>query len=559
MASVSTIDNQLPLLQSDSENSLPSDDNNVKPFGQWLQMKSETEDDARPVQFKQHETREEDAMKAQKDQPQGTRLFAEEAPEKAKASSKLFKNEVAGSKLPGNDKAAPKSGEENVLRLKGHLKQGSISQAKAAEVTKSATEASKSGTTTLAGTGKVNNAADSVRTGNAKQVSKTPLGKVLEGAIEISRPPRKPDSTTQASPVRKGTEAMTQLKSNVKAIFNSLTPIKSAANQGASVVRQSSQGNTRSASMDKVKPIRLTTLPAAQPANRQGGKTTLQHLQARKSVQLDAGKLTAKHAQAEETLVIYRPNGKKPGAMLPDTPLTGKKGKSKLSKNVRAQHAAQIQPNRQQPASAEGFQAASRDVDFTQDNNLVQTMLNQSGQADSASSEGANADANQQNLLGKNQAGQHVSAEKSAGKTAQAFASWTSSWLKTLSERSGQMTRQDPNWKILEMKLDEGDGHMTIKVMREEEHVTISVQFTDNALREHAETQSSQILESLKEQYGKDVTFSFADHRESALDSSLRDQEARRRRLINKAVQPEQPVPGPRYNPLAPDQHMWIG
>ena len=80
------------------------------------------------------------------------------------------------------------------------------------------------------------------------------------------------------------------------------------------------------------------------------------------------------------------------------------------------------------------------------------------------------------------------------------------------------------------MRLDKGDGNMTIKVMREDEHISVSVQFTDDVMRAQAESQSAQILESLKEQYGQNVKFSFGNHQDSAFDSQLQDRGEHRRR-----------------------------
>ena len=161
--------------------------------------------------------------------------------------------------------------------------------------------------------------------------------------------------------------------------------------------------------------------------------------------------------------------------------------------------------------------------------------------------------------MGKSESNVQVSTPKGTGKAVSAHASRSLSWLKALSDRTAQFTKQDPNWKVLEMKLDKGDGRMTVKVMREDEHVSVSVQFSDDTLRANAESQMSQILESLKEQYGKDVSFTFGDQEDADLHAALEQKASRKRRQGDRSIQAEQPVQMESYNAHAPDQRMWIG
>lgn len=66
----------------------------------------------------------------------------------------------------------------------------------------------------------------------------------------------------------------------------------------------------------------------------------------------------------------------------------------------------------------------------------------------------------------------------------------------------------EDDWKVLEMKLDEGQGTMTVRARRDEDKVTISVNFTDPQLRAMAIEQTDRLQETLRAQYSMQVDFS---------------------------------------------------
>ena len=161
--------------------------------------------------------------------------------------------------------------------------------------------------------------------------------------------------------------------------------------------------------------------------------------------------------------------------------------------------------------------------------------------------------------MGRSEAAAQLASSKSTAKAAPTYASRSVAWLKALADRTGQMNRQDPNWKVLEMKLDRGHGQTTIKVSREDDQVSIAVQFSDEAVRAQAESQSTQILESLKEQYGEDVAFSFTNEQKSNSSSSMDERASRRRRLRADVIAQEKAAQTQPYARSNPDQHIWIG
>ena len=92
-------------------------------------------------------------------------------------------------------------------------------------------------------------------------------------------------------------------------------------------------------------------------------------------------------------------------------------------------------------------------------------------------------------------------------------------WLRTLSERTSMLDKTNPQWKVLEMKLEKGNGTMTVKVMKEADHVSVAVNFSEPEVKALAEAQYNQILENLEEQYNQEVRFSFNDREQSPYES----------------------------------------
>lgn len=391
--------------------------------------------------------------------------------------------------------------------------------------------------------------------------------------------------------------ALEQLKTNVKAIFNSLPSNKSSATFAAAT--RSGAHNVSLAPpvvVDKVKPIRLGMQAAKQAPKAAESKTTVQYLKARKATNLaDSSQLKAKvkatdraaahrveltETAAQREVITAKEN--KPSVAVNDQSDAKKISKPVEKSNIELIRDASRKSSRKQRllskarsiiagrfnrnASAQqgaqqagDFSQSVRDVDGAKDNFQLHAISNQAAQTEFAGLETSSGDANSQNLLGKSETTAQASAAKKSSKASRAYAARSLSWVRSISEQTAALNRRDPNWKVLEMRLDKGDGHMTIKVMREDEHVSVSVQFTDDTMRAQAESQASQILETLKEEYGQDVKFSFADKKESAFDSELRDQHTRRRRLQREAQPVDKPVISTTYNPLGSDQHQWIG
>ena len=81
-------------------------------------------------------------------------------------------------------------------------------------------------------------------------------------------------------------------------------------------------------------------------------------------------------------------------------------------------------------------------------------------------------------------------------------------WMHTLLENGLDGLSFDEEWKVLEMKLDEGQGTMTVRARRDEEKVSITVNFSDPQLRALAAEQADRLQETLRAQYQTDVDFS---------------------------------------------------
>lgn len=86
----------------------------------------------------------------------------------------------------------------------------------------------------------------------------------------------------------------------------------------------------------------------------------------------------------------------------------------------------------------------------------------------------------------------------------------SAAWLRTMTQSQLPFSVGD-GWQVLEMKLDEGDGTVTIKAKPGDERVAVSVGFSDPTLRALASAQVDRIQEALQEAYNTSVDLSFAD------------------------------------------------
>lgn len=81
-------------------------------------------------------------------------------------------------------------------------------------------------------------------------------------------------------------------------------------------------------------------------------------------------------------------------------------------------------------------------------------------------------------------------------------------WMRAMLQDGLSELSLEDDWKVLEMKLDEGQGTMTVRARRDEDKVTISVNFTDSHLRALATEQADRLQETLRAQYATQVDFS---------------------------------------------------
>ncbi len=580
MANVSSVDNNLPALQASSEPSAGTDNNAVIPFGQWLAQENEPRDVPRPIRFKEQANQENDSKKPAP-ASKNKKLFAEQLEKPAKQTRSLFRAKTAT-----NGQQNQVNGKPDTTQASGKLTAAQARTTKTSVAFKAAPATGQASTdsaplqvgkavTTERSTTKQGKTASTRATVNTKGAA---ANQMLSTKAASTGKATQAAATATTQP-----DALTKLKTDVKAIFNSLTPLKTTTPSKTSTMRAFDQPNqpkqpTVTLSTDKVKPIRLTTEPVIKATATKEGKTTLEHLKARKTVRLGSNNAT----QQTETQVILRDtdatakaeNAGKKGAtagktlgdratqVLTATENLEKPGRAgKKARGRKAKKAQRVQQGRQQhlPTAAQDPTAMLKDAEAVREGTQLQQAAMQGQGIDGSQTDSASADSNANNLMARSETGAQVSTSKSTAKASQAYASRSLSWLKALSDKTGQMSRQDPNWKVLEMKLDRGDGQMTIKVSREDDRVSISVQFSDDTVRAQAESQSAHILESLKEQYGDDVAFSFADEQKSAFSSTMDERATRRRRLRAAVVAKENAVQTERYARSNPDQHIWIG
>lgn len=84
----------------------------------------------------------------------------------------------------------------------------------------------------------------------------------------------------------------------------------------------------------------------------------------------------------------------------------------------------------------------------------------------------------------------------------------TLNWLRSMVDDGLSGFSIQDDWKVIEMKLEEGQGTMTVRARRDDEKIAISVNFTDPQLRALALENADRLQESLRSQYQTDVDFS---------------------------------------------------
>ncbi|MEM8486294.1 MAG: hypothetical protein AAF564_12150 [Bacteroidota bacterium] len=586
MANVPSVDNNLPIIQAGKEPAAGTDNEAVVPFGQFLAQESEPEPTHRPIQFKEQANKENEEQAPAKKNKQ---LFAEKLAKPARKLRSLFKSKTAASAQPEQAVAGKSKASKAKAGVTKTAATGIAAQTASTVRTTAKSVAFKaSGKSLSASTG-----APQLQTGKAVL---TTASKTNGTALSTTSTRSKSGQATQpvkgqpielptASAARNAAasattkpDTLTQLKTDVKAIFNSLTPLKTSSSSQTTNLRAFNQPKqpTVTLSTDRVKPIRLTSSPVIKESASKDGKTTLAHLKARKSTRLD----TKGNDQQADTRVIIRDTESKGESLTQKATAGAKKAgnmaaqvsaaneglekpirmskKARLRSQKKAQRIAQAR-QQQAPVAGQETPGVFKDVEAMRETMQTQQATLQAQTTDSSQTDASSADSNANNLMGRSEAAAQLANTKSTGKATQAYASRSLSWLKALADRTGQMSRQDPSWKVLEMKLDRGDGQMTIQVSREDDHVSIAVQFSDDAVRAQAESQSAHIRESLKEQYGEDVAFSFTNQQKSDFSSSMDERASRRRRLRADVIAQEKAVQTQTYARSNPDQHIWIG
>lgn len=362
-------------------------------------------------------------------------------------------------------------------------------------------------------------------------------------------------------------DILAKLKADVKAIFSKLPPLHESESASKQPVKnaKSSGTPTVSAAIDKVRPFRITTQPAEIGNLRKKPQSTLDHLNARDS--LKGRLLDGQHGQARESVIplakmsrtgrLSSSNLAEAHLIDPDATRVLRPANSTARRIQKtARKGAHLNPledrhYRTTPLAEKGIEIKNTQEMLSQLNTDKASEIQHKKSADTESG----------GQFGKGAGNDTPALQKGSAKTQSTSQTHnTANWLRALSERTSFMNRTDPHWKVLEMKLDAGDGTMTVKVMKDEDGVSVSVGFSDAGLRAQAESQTSQILENLRAQYDQNVSFSFSNHQESAFNSSMFESAKQHRTAVTQT-----PVNKPEEEAIANDslpenyQHVWIG
>jgi len=334
------------------------------------------------------------------------------------------------------------------------------------------------------------------------------------------------------------------LKKNVKNILNS---IPSKTNKAAA---KGSHPLPEGASL-RVEPSNAAHLAnvKAQKGRANDAQTTMAHLKARnKQASINQSNNEAKQDAAIDPQKKNQKSladGTRPGVenrlngANQDIVLNPVIKKSRTAKKGRAeQHSAinKIQKHASQKASTLPQFIPLDKINESQANPaVVAEKVEISSKRMDASHTDAEANPNQ---LGKGTA--KTNQQKSAAAKLQhtSRASRATNWLKVLSERTSLLDKSNPQWKVLEMKLDKGSGSMTVRVMKEDDHVSVAVNFSDPEVKALAETQYNSILQDLENQYQQEVKFTFNEHQHSGFESFASDKPLRPKNHPN--IQPIQ-------------------
>lgn len=372
-------------------------------------------------------------------------------------------------------------------------------------------------------------------------------------------------ATTQ--PAKQEGDVLARLKTDVKAIFNKLPPLHESEPAGKQPVKnaKSSGAPTASAAIDKIRPFRITTQPAETRNLHKKPQSTQEHLNARD--QLKGRILDNQHGQVRESVIPLAKMSRAgrsatsghADAHLIDPEVTrvlrpANSTARRIQKTARK--GAHLNPLEDRNYATAPLAEKGIEIKNTQE---MLSQLNTDKASEIQHKKSGDTESGGQ--LGKGGGNDTPALQKGSTKAQSTSQTHnTANWLRALSERTSFMNRTDPHWKVLEMKLDAGDGTMTIKVMKDEDGVSVSVGFSDAGLRAQAESQTSQILENLRAQYDQNVNFSFSNHQESAFNSSMFESAKQHRTAVTPtSVDKPEESAGTNDSLTENYRHVWIG
>ena len=334
---------------------------------------------------------------------------------------------------------------------------------------------------------------------------------------------RQAKQSSVAGKTQANVDVLVDLKQNVK---NILQNIKHPSSEGGSQPKT----NTSKAQHlpENLSISKLTTEAAKATRHTERQHTTLEHLALRGKQGTLQGQDASKHIREGETQLqkkslptaVKQPLKNKQAAQLPGQPLEhSATNKSRKGRKTSAQKTRLQQTGQQN--------APHGDLHTTGSSNREQvnaTLLTAEGLLDASENkrtiqDAASKDADFNNLLSKGQRKTELIRKQGHKARATTRTARAMNWLRTLADRTSLLDKTNPQWKVLEMNLEKGNGKMTVKVMKESDHVSVAVNFSDPAVKAMAEAEYANILENLQEQYQQEVKFTFNDREQNPFES----------------------------------------
>ena len=314
---------------------------------------------------------------------------------------------------------------------------------------------------------------------------------------------------------------MSVLKENVKNILNNLKQV--SKRDTTALIKPKTQPPSGKIAFFK---ISTETPKTTQKLNFQ--QTTVAHLASRnkhevisnenKTSQQTEGPQTNKHS------LFLKPSKNHPMHLISKEikdqsieQLKGKKSRTKTQKGAAPNKSGQSNnqqnlnhdPNTTGSIVREQIHSSHSIIDSSQEHKGIKQSV----------SDGASNDAEFKNLLSKGQRNTDSIRGKRFKAQSTSRAHRALNWLKTLSERTALLDKTNPQWKVMEMQLEKGNGKMTVKVMKEGDQVSVAVNFSDPEVRAMAEAEYTTILKDLQEQYQQEVRFTFSDQEQTPFES----------------------------------------